>query len=276
MPAGRLSRHATSSGPRWTYNGRLLPSGIGLAALLALPAENIPAALEKIAVSQEEEPSDPLLAPIDPMQEVWASGVTYLRSREARKSESSVADIYERVYEAERPELFLKSIGWRVAGNGERVRIRKDSKWNVPEPELVLVVNHAGEIIGYTAGNDMSSRDIEGANPLYLPQAKIYDGSCALGPAIVLASPTELSDVAIALTIERNEAEVFSGAIRTSQMKRRFSELARYLCAEYRLPHGAFLMTGTGIVPPDDFTLAVGDRVRINVGPLSLQNPVES
>jgi 2-dehydro-3-deoxy-D-arabinonate dehydratase len=205
---------------------------------------------------------------------VWASGVTYLRSREARKSESSVADVYERVYEAERPELFLKSIGWRVAGSGERVRIRKDSKWNVPEPELVLVINHGGEIVGYTAGNDMSSRDIEGQNPLYLPQAKIYDGSCALGPAIVLCSSGELSDVTIGLTIERNDAQIFSGAIRTSQMKRGFDELARYLSAEYRLPQGALLMTGTGIVPPDDFTLSVGDRIRVNVGTLSLQNTV--
>lgn len=244
--------------------------------LLALPAENLQPALEKITVSRAEEISDPLLAPIDPMQEVWASGVTYLRSREARKSESSVADVYERVYEAERPELFLKSIGWRVAGSGERVRIRKDSKWNVPEPELVLVINHRGNVVGYTAGNDMSSRDIEGQNPLYLPQAKIYDGSCALGPAIILAPPNELSDVIIGLAIERNDAEVFSGTVRTSQMKRTFEELARCLCAEYQLPHGALLMTGTGIVPPDDFTLAVGDRVRINVGPLSLQNPVES
>lgn len=248
--------------------------GIDLGVLLSLPTENLRPALEQLTTSAQDEVHDPLLAPIDPMQEVWASGVTYLRSREARKSESSVADVYERVYEAERPELFLKSIGWRVAGSGERVRIRKDSKWNVPEPELVLVINHSGEIVGYTAGNDMSSRDIEGQNPLYLPQAKIYDGSCALGPAIALCSSGELSDVTIGLTIERNDAEIFSGTIRTSQMKRGFDELASYLSAEYRLPQGALLMTGTGIVPPDDFTLSVGDRIRVDVGTLSLQNTV--
>ncbi|MGH7714819.1 MAG: fumarylacetoacetate hydrolase family protein, partial [Vulcanimicrobiaceae bacterium] len=132
-------------------------------------------------LASDEEARDPLLAPIDPMQEVWASGVTYLRSREARKRESHAADVYERVYDAERPELFLKSIGWRVAGTDAAVRIRKDSAWNVPEPELVVAINRFGEIVGYTAGNDVSSRDIEGANPLYLPQAKIYNRSCSIG-----------------------------------------------------------------------------------------------
>lgn len=272
MPSGRLSRHATNSGARWAFDGRYLPNRVGLALLLALPSESMRAILRDL--TGEEEAREPLLAPVDPMQEVWASGVTYSRSREARKAESHVADVYERVYDAERPELFLKSIGWRVVGSGGAVRIRKDSKWNVPEPELVLIVNRFGEIVGYSAGNDMSSRDIEGENPLYLPQAKIYDGSCAIGPAIVLADPDELVDVTIGLTIQRNDNELFEGSVSTSQMKRSFEELARYLRAEYELPQGALLLTGTGIVPPDDVSLAVGDRIRINVGTLSLQNTV--
>jgi 2-dehydro-3-deoxy-D-arabinonate dehydratase len=227
-----------------------------------------------VDLASDEDAVDPLLAPVDPMQEVWASGVTYLRSREARKTESQVADVYEHVYDAERPELFLKSIGWRVAGTDSAIRIRGDSAWNVPEPELVLVINRFGEIVGYTAGNDVSSRDIEGENPLYLPQAKIYDRSCALGPAIVLAEADELADVTIGLAITRDDNEVFTGATSTSQMKRHFPDLARYLLAEYEAPQGVLLMTGTGIVPPDDFSLAVGDRVRINVGPLGLVNTV--
>jgi len=225
-------------------------------------------------LASDEEANDPLLAPIDPMQEVWAAGVTYVRSREARKAESHVADIYERVYDAERPELFLKSIGWRVVGTNGVVRIRKDSAWNVPEPELVLVINCFGEIVGYTAGNDVSSRDIEGENPLYLPQAKIYDGSCSVGPAIVLAEADELGDVTIGLAIMRNDSELVAGTTSTSQLKRKFPEVVRYLLSEYAVPQGVLLLTGTGIVPPDDFSLAIGDRIRINVGPLSLINTV--
>jgi 2-dehydro-3-deoxy-D-arabinonate dehydratase len=274
MPSARLSRHATCTGPRWAYEGLYLPSRVDLALLLALPADAMRAVLPVLAAATEEEARDPVLAPIDPMQEVWACGVTYVRSREARKLESRVADIYERVYDAERPELFAKSLGWRVVADGGNVRVRKDSRWNVPEPELVLVVNRFGEIVGYSAGNDMSSRDIEGENPLYLPQAKIYDGSCAIGPAIVLATPDELRAMPISLSIRRGEAEVFAGRISTAQMKRSFEELAGYLRAEYALPHGVLLMTGTGIVPPNDFSLAAGDRIRIDVGPLSLQNTV--
>jgi 2-dehydro-3-deoxy-D-arabinonate dehydratase len=197
-----------------------------------------------------------------------------VRSREARKLESRTADIYERVYEAERPELFFKSIGWRVVGTAANVRIRKDANWNVPEPEMVLVVNRFGEIVGYAAGNDMSSRDIEGENPLYLPQAKVYDGSCAIGPGILLAGLAELADVAIALRVTRNDNEVFLGRTSTAQMKRGFDELVRCLAAEYALPAGALLMTGTGLVPPDDFSLAIGDEVHITVGTLTLKNTV--
>jgi 2-dehydro-3-deoxy-D-arabinonate dehydratase len=225
-------------------------------------------------LTSDEEARDPLLPPVDPMQEVWATGVTYVRSREARKLESQAANVYELVYDAERPEIFFKSIGWRVVGTDGTVRIRKDSAWNVPEPELVLVINRFGEIVGYSAGNDMSSRDIEGANPLYLPQAKVYDGSCSVGPSIVLADADDLGDITIALSVQRDDNEIFSGTANTSQMKRAFADLARYLLTEYQAPQGTLLMTGTGVVPPDDFSLAVGDRIRINVGPLSLQNTV--
>lgn len=272
MPSGRLTRHATPSGPRWAFDGRYLPGGISLSLLLALSSESLRAILPDLA--GDEDASHPLLAPIDPMQEVWASGVTYVRSREARESESTVADVYARVYDAERPELFFKSIGWRVVGPGGTVRIRKDARWNVPEPELVLVINRFGDIVGYAAGNDMSSRDIEGENPLYLPQAKIYDGSCALGPAILLAEAGELRDVTVGLNVRRGDNDVFVGATTTARMKRGLEELARCLSAEYQLPAGVLLMTGTGIVPPDDFSLAVGDSVLIAVGPLTLQTTV--
>jgi 2-dehydro-3-deoxy-D-arabinonate dehydratase len=207
-----------------------------------------------------------LLAPID-FQEVWAAGVTYKRSQEARERESAGAGrFYDLVYSAPRPELFFKATPARVAGPGERVRIRSDSKWNVPEPELALVISPRMEIVGYTVGNDMSSRDIEGENPLYLPQAKVYDRSCALGPAIVLkADLPPLDRVSINLTIERKNAKVFEGATKLSEMKRTFEELVGWLGRDNRFPHGAILLTGTGIVPPDEFTLASGDVVTIEI-----------
>ena len=272
MQSGRLTRHATASGPRWAFDGRYLPTGVNLSLLLSLPAEGMRAILGDLA--GDVEAHDPLLAPIDPIQEVWASGVTYVRSREARKLESKTADIYSRVYDAERPEIFFKSIGWRVVGSGANVRIRKDANWNVPEPEMVLVINCFSEIVGYAAGNDMSSRDIEGENPLYLPQAKVYDGSCAIGPGILLTGTGDLGDVAIAMRVSRNENDVFVGSTSTAQMKRSFDELVRCLQAEYAIPSGALLMTGTGLVPPDDFSLSIGDQVDISVGTLALKNTV--
>src|SRR5882672_6099000 len=207
-----------------------------------------------------------LLAPIG-SQEVWAAGVTYYRSRDARMEESRDAaggDFYARVYEAERPELFFKSTAHRVAGPGGRVRLRADSRWNVPEPELTLAVNAAGRIFGVTIGNDMSSRDIEGENPLYLPQAKVYDGSCALGPCILLsASPP--SKTAIQLEIARQGKTVFKGNTTLAELKREPKELAKFLFRENSFPQGVFLMTGTGIVPKDDFTLTSGDAIRISI-----------
>lgn len=219
-----------------------------------------------------------LAAPIQ-RQEVWASGVTYFRSRTARMAESEAAgggDFYDRVYNADRPELFFKATTDRVVGPEGGVRIRRDSKWNVPEPELTLVLSPAGTIIGYTIGNDMSSRDIEGENPLYLPQAKTYDKSCGLGPAILVTrSPLPASTV-IQVKILRSGAQVFHGTTTLAEMKRTVTDLASYLFRETSFPHGAFLLTGTGVIPPDEFTLAVGDRIEISIDGIgTLANIVE-
>jgi len=218
-----------------------------------------------------------LLAPIG-SQEVWAAGVTYYRSRNARMEESTDAgggSFYDRVYSAERPELFFKANGPRVIGYGGKVRIRSDANWSVPEPELTLVVDSAGEIVGYTVGNDMSSRDIEGENPLYLPQAKVYDGSCALGPCVLLAEGALPKSTEIRIEILRDEREVFSGSTSLAELKRDPDELVRYLYRESSFPQGAYLMTGTGIVPGDDFTLMSGDLIRIGIGEIgTLENSV--
>jgi 2-dehydro-3-deoxy-D-arabinonate dehydratase len=267
-----LTRYQTPAGPRWALDGRFLPPAFTLGLLLELPSA---AAADLLAALRTDEPAyGALLAPIEPLQEVWAAGVTYLRSRDARKEESSVADVYQKVYDAARPEVFFKSIGWRVVANGQPVRIRADSGWNVPEPELVLVINGSGEIVGYCAGNDMSSRDIEGENPLYLPQAKIYDGSCALGSGIQLAGPSELRDLPIRIEIVRDGAAAFSGKSSTAQMHRRPEELAACLVQELTFPQGVFLMTGTCMVPGDGFTLHSGDTMRIGVGTITLENSV--
>ena len=268
----QLTRHSTPHGPRWARDGEFLAEGFRLGVLLELaPAFMFPF-LDSVATRQPA--IGPLLAPIEDDQEVWASGVTYKRSREARTEESTVKDVYERVYEANRPELFFKAIGRRVVGHGMQIRTRRDSQWNVPEPELTLVLNRSLEIIGYTAGDDVSSRDIEGENPLYLPQAKVYDGSCALGSAIHIATESALRDVPIRLSIRRGGQRAFEGETRSSAMKRTLGELASYLGRELSFPQGAFLMTGTGIVPGDGFSLAPGDVVRIEVADAVLENEV--
>jgi 2-dehydro-3-deoxy-D-arabinonate dehydratase len=218
-----------------------------------------------------------LLAPVD-RQEIWAAGVTYKRSREARERESvGAARFYDLVYTAQRPELFLKSTPERVVGPGGVVRVRRDSRWSVPEPELALVVSPDLRIVGYTIGNDMSARDIEGENPLYLPQAKIYNGSCSLGPVLTLAGAMPPRDqVGIHLTIERKGAAVFEGATSIASMARPLEDLVSWLGRETSFPHGAILLTGTGIVPPDDFTLTTGDIVHIDITGIGrLTNPVE-
>ncbi|MFF5380308.1 fumarylacetoacetate hydrolase family protein [Pedobacter suwonensis] len=211
-------------------------------------------------------------------QEVWASGVTYFRSREARIEESKDAkggDFYARVYDADRPELFFKSPAYRTVGPGENIRIRADAKWNVPEPELTLFICSAGTIEGYTIGNDVSSRDIEGENPLYLPQAKSYNGAAALGPCLLVPEKPIDPDTLISIEITRADAVVFQEEISINQMKRKHKELVDYLFLELDFPHGTYLMTGTGIIPADDFTLQSGDTVKISISEIgSLINVV--
>lgn len=218
-----------------------------------------------------------VLAPIE-NQEVWAAGVTYYRSRGARMEEAKDAgggDFYDRVYSAKRPELFFKSTAGRTVGMGGKVRIRQDASWNVPEPELTLVVNAAGRIVGYTIGNDMSSRDIEGENPLYLPQAKVYDGSCALGPGILVTSSPLPRSTEIQIEIDREDRCAFLGCVKLSEMKRDPKSLVEYLFRDNSFPKGCFLMTGTGVVPPSEFTLQCGDRIRITIEPIGmLENEV--
>jgi 2-dehydro-3-deoxy-D-arabinonate dehydratase len=268
----KLTRHQTPGGPRWAVDDHYLETKVDLGSLLALSAAEIPAFVTEALTGEVAQSS--LLAPIEPMQEVWASGVTYQRSREARRAESDMGDVYDRVYAAERPELFFKSVGWRVRADQDPVHIRADSAWNVPEPELTLVINQYAEIVGYTAGNDMSSRSIEGENPLYLPQAKIYDSACALGAAIYLVGVGDMSDLSVFISIERARQVIFEGDTKTSRMNRGLEELVGYLFSELTFPQGVFLMTGTGIVPPDHLTLEQGDRIVITVGKARLTNVV--
>ncbi len=211
--------------------------------------------------------SDEILAPVG-NQELWACGVTYLRSKVGRQEESKTSgggDFYAKVYEAERPEVFFKATSNRIVGHGTKVRIRKDSTWDVPEPELTLVVSSSGKIIGYTIGNDMSSRSIEGENPLYLPQAKTYDGCAAVGPCIYVTDKPLDSNTNIQLDINRDGATVFMESIAINQMKRSLTELVSFVYRECSFPHGCLIMTGTGIVPPNDFTLQSGDEIKITI-----------
>jgi len=227
--------------------------------------------LPRLAVAEVQ-----LCAPVE-QQEIWAAGVTYLRSKTARMKESDFsATAYDKVYAAERPELFFKSLAEKVVAPGELVGIRRDARWNVPEPELALVLNSRGKIVGHTIGNDMSSRDIEGENLLYLPQAKIYDRSCALGPWIeVGATEATAREWKIRLAIRRNGESVFAGETSVGQIKRRFEELAGFLFRSQAFPHGAVLLTGTGIVPPETFTLQERDVVEIETTGIGLlRNPV--
>ena len=211
-------------------------------------------------------------------QEVWAAGVTYFRSRTARMEEAKSAgggDFYDRVYAADRPELFFKAPPYRVRGTGDPVRIRRDARWNVPEPELTVMVTSRGTIVAYTIGNDMSSRDIEGENPLYLPQAKMYDGSCAIGPALLVADAPLSPDTPVRLSIARAAQVVFEGQTTLASMKRTPQELVGYLYRETSFPAGCLLLTGTGVVPPDEFTLASGDEIVITIEPIgTLRNHV--
>lgn len=219
-----------------------------------------------------------MLPPIE-SQEVWAAGVTYLRSMEARREESKEAGgatFYDKVYSAERPEIFFKATPHRVIGSGGKVRIRKDSTWNVPEPELTLVINRHGQIVGYTIGNDMSSRSIEGENPLYLPQAKTYDGSAAIGPCVYLLKEPIPPNTTIAMEIIRGNEQLYYDSVEISRMKRGQQELVEFLYRECSFPYGAYLMTGTCLVPPNEFSLQSGDEIKITIEPIgTLINTVE-
>ncbi len=255
-----------SGGPRTLADAMRQTKSSLIAALEAVSTSTAPG----IAISDVS-----LLAPIDE-QEVWAAGVTYLRSRNARMEESTQRDVYDQVYDADRPEIFFKATPNRVSGPGVPVAIRQDSGWDVPEPELVLLLNAEGETVGYTIGNDVSSRSIEGENPLYLPQAKLYDRSAALGPMIVTADELrDVSNLAIALTIRRADEVLFHDVTSTAQLHRTLEDLSSYLFRANQFPAGVFLMTGTGIVPPSEFTLEAGDEVTITIDGIgSLVNPV--
>ena len=268
----KLTRYATQHGPRWAADALWLAESFDLRSLLAKTRAELGTLIENSLTAEPAQGS--FLAPIETTQEVWASGVTYQRSREARQAESNMGSVYDRVYVAQRPELFFKAIGWRVIAHQQPLRIRGDSAWNVPEPELTLVINQHGEIVGYTASNDMSSRSIEGENPLYLPQAKVYNASCSLGPAIQIVGADPLNDLPIEISIERAGQSVFHGNTRTSNMNRKLEELVAYLFRELSFPQGAFLLTGTGIVPPEQFTLAHGDSMIITVGDVTLANEI--
>lgn len=245
-------------------------TGAGIASLAAVLDTTDPAGLVRDARGAAGSPlavADVVLLPPVERQEVWAAGVTYLRSKTARMEESDFsATAYDRVYDAPRPEIFFKSVAGKVVGPCDGVGIRADARWNVPEPELALVMNARGDIVGCTIGNDMSSRDIEGENLLYLPQAKVYDRSCGLGPWIVLGcDEREARGWTVSITIQRAGRDVFAGQTRIDQIKRSFTELAGYLWRSQSFPHGVILLTGTGVVPDESFTLAAADRITITI-----------
>jgi 2-dehydro-3-deoxy-D-arabinonate dehydratase len=266
----RLAVGDPYTGPR-----RLLAPSMTIAQALGAGSRDLNQLLEEAVGDRPISGDVRILAPVD-SQEIWAAGVTYRRSRDARKDESASADVYDRVYVAERPELFFKSPAWRVRGPGEPIGVRADSAWNVPEPELGVVVASDGSIAGFVIGNDVSSRSIEGENPLYLPQAKLYDGACALGPCLVPADQVAMP-FGIHLTIERGGGTEFTGSTSTAEITRSLEELVEYLTRALTLPDGAVLLTGTGIVPPAPFTLLPGDVVRIEIDRLGvLENPVVS
>jgi 2-dehydro-3-deoxy-D-arabinonate dehydratase len=256
-------------------DGRLAALDLDLDALLAEPLADARRRIERAAGEALDPAAWTLLPPVGG-QEVWAAGVTYRRSREARLEESLQKDVYARVYEAERPELFFKAPGWRVVGPGDPVAVRSDSTWSVPEPELAVLSNRRGELFAYACGNDMSSRSIEGENPLYLPQAKIYERSCALGPAAALAWEADPARAEISMEIARRGRVVFAGRTSAAEMVRRPADLVAALHGGLSFPVGVWLLTGTGIVPDPDYTAQPGDEVTIWIEGLgTLRNPVD-
>jgi 2-dehydro-3-deoxy-D-arabinonate dehydratase len=274
-----ISLHHLSAGgaSRWAVrrDGEWAALDATLADLLALPLDKARSVVEAAARGADGDmPGDRELPPVD-QQEVWAAGVTYLRSRDGRKEESGHGALYDDVYNGDRPELFFKSSPWRVVGDGDAVGIRVDSGWDVPEAEVALVLNAAGEVFGYTLGNDMSSRSIEGENPLYLPQAKVYDRCCALGPAIVPIWALEPDPFPIGLRVLREGREAYAGTTSTAEMARDFEDLAGWLFRALSFPAGVVLLTGTGVVPDAGFTTRPGDTIEITSPALgTLTNPV--
>jgi 2-dehydro-3-deoxy-D-arabinonate dehydratase len=267
-----IVRYLTATDPaprvavRDAADGGLRPlEAPSLGSLLASPAAAMRDAVEKAGSVAPVREQPVLLPPADSRMEIWAAGVTYRRSREARLEESGGADFYQKVYEARRPELFFKSVPWRVVTDGEAIAVRRDSPLNVPEAELAIVVNSAAEIVGYTVCDDVSSRAIEGENPLYLPQAKIYAGACALAPGVRPAWEVDIADLAVSLRITRGDGVAWAGGTRTSQLNRPLPSLVDCLFAEEQFPDGVIISTGTGIVPEMDFTLQPGDLVTIEV-----------
>ncbi|HEX9495145.1 MAG TPA: fumarylacetoacetate hydrolase family protein [Candidatus Limnocylindria bacterium] len=247
---------------------------LSLDELLRLPLAEIRQRLGS-ATGRRVDPAKVELAAPAESQEVWAAGVTYLRSREARLEETRQKTIYEHVYESARPELFFKAAGWRVVPHGGDVGVREDSTWDVPEPELAVLANSRGEVVAYSCGNDMSSRSIEGENPLFLPQAKIYDRSCAIGPVAVLAWGVEIASAGVRMTIERAGDVVFAGTSSVADMTREPAKLVSVLYSSYTLPVGAWLLTGTSLVPPEPYTSQAGDVIRIAIDGLGeLATPV--
>lgn len=268
--------YKTSQGPLVEHGGKYFPVAGDWDDLFN--ADDLLSVLEAaVAASNTVATPASLLAPIG-TQEVWAAGVTYFRSRTARMEESKAAgggSFYDRVYEADRPELFFKATPLRVIAPGGTMKLRKDSRWIVPEPELTLVINRRAQIIGYAIGNDLSCRDIEGENPLYLPQAKVFDGCAAIGPGLLITREPLPPETEIRLSILRQGREVSADKTALSQLKRSPASLIEFLFRETSFPTGCFLMTGTGIVPPDDFTLTPGDEVRITIAPIgTLANKV--
>jgi 2-dehydro-3-deoxy-D-arabinonate dehydratase len=256
-------KHAGQAAIAVWSDGQLNQARAGLDELMRFSRTEMRGELEHSTNSLDPAQCE-LLAPVE-SQEVWAAGVTYLRSRVARMEESSEADVYAKVYEAERPELFFKSAGWRVVGHGGEAGVRPDSTWNVPEPELAVLSNSRGEVVAYACGNDMSSRSIEGENPLYLPQAKVYDRSCSIGPAAVLAWDVDPGAARVTMRISRGDKLIFDGQASLSEMVRDPAELSAVLHSAYPLPAGAWLMTGTSLVPPPPYTAEAGDVVMIEI-----------
>jgi len=251
-----------------------LPDGTSMDALLRWPLDELRRFLGQDRPAASLLDGAVLEAPIE-SQEVWAAGVTYQRSLQARADEAVSSDPYDRVYTAERPEIFFKATAGRVRGPGQAVYIRSDSSWDVPEPELAVICNSRLEVVGYTIGNDISSRSIEGENPLYLPQAKVFDGCCALGPAVALAWDFSSSDRKVELEIRRNASSIYRSETSTSAMRRSILDLVDYLGRDQRFDAGCVLLTGTGIVPPSEFTLQDGDEVSIRIDGIGLlENPV--